>query len=167
MSKKPFMTVLAATLALIPAIALPMGSRPDDSRTFYFDGSQFREEAVPDQPAIATSIGQYPYLLGAVGSGRASPLPAGTGALAGLCFIQQSGGKLGSRPSFLPRPDMPVTVRGAGTSKETRCNERGFFSLALPPGRYDVSSGADSRSVTIEQDKTTLTPLRGGKRMVD
>ena len=167
MRKRAFIAALAATLTLLPAVALPMGAKPDDSRTYYFDGSQFREGGLPDQLTIATKIGQYPKLLGADGSRQTSPLPDGTGALAGLCFIQQSGGKLGGRPSFLPRPDLPVTVRGAGTTKETRCDERGFFSLALPPGRYDVSSGADTRNVTIEQDKTTLTPLRGGKRMVD
>ena len=134
MRKRAFIAALAATLTL-PAMALPMGKRPDDSHTYYFDGSQFREGASPDQPAIATRTGQYPHLLGAGGSGQASPLPAGTGALAGICFIQQSGGKLGSKPAFLPRPGITVTVRGTDAVREARCDGHGFFSLALPPGR--------------------------------
>ncbi|TWJ32928.1 hypothetical protein [Geobacter argillaceus] len=166
MHKRALIAALVASLT-IPAAGLPMGSRPDDSRTMYFDGSAFREESRVGQPAIATRIGHYPKLLQEGSPGKTRPLPPETGALAGICYIQQSGGKLGSHPAFLPRPDMPVTVRGAGVEKETRCDGNGFFTLALPPGRYEVRSGADSGTVTIEPDKTTLIPLRGGKRMVD
>lgn len=158
---------LIASLTIIPAVGLPMGSRPDDSRTMHFDGSAFREEGAVGQPAIATRIGHFPQLFQEGSPREAPPLPPGTGALAGICYIQQSGGKLGSHPTFRPRPAMPVTVRGSGVEKETRCDGNGFFSLALPPGRYEVRSGADSGTVTIEPDKTTLIPLRGGKRMVD
>lgn len=166
MHKRALIAALVASLTTLPAVGLPMGSRPDDSRTMHFDGSVFREGSTVGS-AIATRIGHYPQLLQEGSPGEARPLPPGTGALAGICYIQQSGGKLGSHPSFLPRPDMPVTVRGAGAEKETRCDGNGFFSLALPPGRYEVHSGADSGTVTIELDKTTLIPLRGGKRMVD
>ncbi len=166
MHKRAIIAALVASL-IIPTAGLSMGSRPDDSRTMYFDGSAFREENTEGQPAIATRIGHYPRLLRDGTSREAVPLPSGTGALAGICYIQQSGGKLGSHPAFLPRPDILVTVRGAGGEKETRCDGNGFFSMALPPGRYEVRSGADSSTVTIEPDKTTLVPLRGGKRMVD
>jgi hypothetical protein len=166
MHKRALIAALVASL-ISPAVGLPMGSRPDDSRTMYFDGSAFREGSVVGQPTIATRIGHYPQLLQEGSPGEARTLPSGTGALAGICHIQQSGGKLGSHPTFLPRPHMPVTVRGTGVEKETRCDANGFFTLALPPGRYEVRSGADSGTVTIEPDKTTLIPLRGGKRMVD
>ena len=167
MHKKAIIAALVAILTTLPAVGLPMGSRPVDSRTMYFDGSVFREGKTAGQPAIATRIGHYPQLLQDGSSREAVPLPSGTGALAGICYIQQSGSKLGSHPAFLPRPGMPVNVSGTGVEREARCDEHGFFSLALPAGRYNVRSGADSRAVTIEQDKTTLIPLRGGKRMVD
>ncbi len=167
MRKSVLLATLTATLAAVPTVGLPMGSRPDDGRTMYFDGSAFREGTGAGRPAIATRIGRYPRLLQDGPSGEAAPLPAGTGAVAGICYIQQSGGKLGTRPAILPRPGIQVTVRGTGIEMQTSCDGQGFFSLALPPGRYEVSSGADSRPVTIEPDKTTLTPLRGGKRMVD
>lgn len=166
MHKRTIIAALVASLT-IPAAGLPMGSRPDDSRTMHFDGSAFREGNIVGQPAVATRIGHFPQLLQEGSPREIRPLPPGTGALAGICYIQQSGGKLGSHPTFLPRSDMPVTVRGAGVEKETRCDGNGFFSLALPPGRYEVRSSADSGTVTIELDKTTLIPLRGGKRMVD
>lgn len=166
MHKRTTIAALVASL-IIPAAGLPMGSRPDDSRTMHFDGSAFREGNIVGQPAVATRIGHYPQLLQEGSPREIRPLPPGTGALAGICYIQQSGGKLGSHPTFLPRSDMPVTVRGAGVEKEIHCDGNGFFSLALPPGRYEVRSGAYSGTVTIELDKTTLIPLRGGKRMVD
>lgn len=167
MHKRAIIAALVASLTTLPAVGLPMGSRPDDSRTMHFDGSAFQEGSVAGQPAITSRIGHYPQLLHEGSSKEVRALPPGTGALAGICYIQQSGGKLGSHPTFLPRSDMPVTVRGAGVEKETRCDGNGFFSLALPPGRYEVRSGADARNVTVELDKTTLIPLRGGKRMVD
>lgn len=167
MRKRALLAALIAILTAVPTTALPMGARPDDGRTYYFDGSQFREEGTAGQPAIATRTGYYPKLLAAGASGTSIPLPAGTGALAGICYLQQSGGKLRNASGSIPLAGPPVTVRGAGIDRESRCDEQGFFSLALPPGRYEVRGGADARSVTVESDKTTLTTLRGGKRMVD
>ena len=167
MRKRALFAALIAILTAVPTVGLPMGSRPDDGRTYYFDGSQFREEGTAGQPAIATRTGYYPKLLAGGESKTAIPLPAGTGALAGICYLQQSGGKLRSATGSIPLAGITVTVRGGGIEKESHCDDRGFFVLALPPGRYDVRSGSDTRSVTVESDKTTLTPLRGGKRMVD
>ncbi len=167
MRKRALCAALIATLA-VPAITLPMGSRPDDSRTYYFDGSSFREDRTAGFPAIVTRIGRLPRLFQHGADADAAPLlPPGTGALAGICYIQQSGGKLGSRHAFRPRPGMTITVRGTGLERETRCDGEGFFSVALPPGRYEVAVGTDAKSVAVEQDKTTLVSLRGGKRMVD
>jgi hypothetical protein len=158
--------MLIAILTALPSAGLPMGSRPDDVRIYHFDGSQFRGGNAEGMPAIETRTGRYPLLL-QNDTGVATPLPAGTGALAGICYLQQGGGKLGSHPDLMLRPGIQVTVRGAGVEMRTSCDSRGFFSQALPPGRYEVSSGADTRVISIEADKTTLTPLRGGKRMVD
>ena len=166
MCKRAFIAALAATL-ILPAIALPMGAKPDDSRTYYFDGSSFREGKPPGLPAIETRIGYYPRTLAGDGISPLRPLPAGTGALAGICYLQQAGGKLGNAPQGHALAGILVTVRGGDIEREISCDDRGFFSLALPPGRYEVRSGADSRAVTVEPEKTTLAPLRGGKRMVD
>jgi len=132
--------------------------------SYIFDGSSFREAR--GAGAILVKDGMLPQTAGA-GDVREDPLPAGTGAVAVLCYRQSSGGKLKSHAAAAPMPGIAVTVRGSGLILATRTNAGGYAILALPPGSYEVSIFGFTKRVVVDSGKTVLTSIRGSKRMVD
>jgi hypothetical protein len=133
-------------------------------RSYLFDGSAFVESRA--EGAILVRDGLLPVLSGE-GSPREDPLPAGTGALAVLCYRQSSGGKLGRYPRIIPVPGTAVVVHGTGFTLAARADAGGYVILALAPGRYELKVFGHSKPVVVEPGKTALVPIRGGKRMVD
>lgn len=135
---------------------------------FHFDGRAFiAGQSSDNTPFVAVRTGARPVVVTAGTQIVAVDLASGTGALAGICYIQSSGGKLAHGPAYLPCPRMPVRISAGGrVAATTETDEQGYFLATLAPGRYRVGDGAGVE-VTVENGTTTLVPLRAGKKMVD
>jgi hypothetical protein len=164
-------TVFLTAVALM-VICLTAGAaskRPGSQWDFFhFDGHAFVAGRPADGGrAIAVSDGRQPVLWKPGGELKSVPLAPGTGALAGICYIQSAGGKLGGGPNYLPGAHLEVQVSREGQVVMTiQTDEEGYFQVALAPGRYQVGTKR-LIDVTVEQGTTKLVPLRVGKRMVD
>jgi hypothetical protein len=144
--------------------------RPGAAWNFYhFDGHGFVAGPSADgSPFLAVRDGAVPVVLSRMAKIEAVALPAETGALAGICYIQSSGGKLAGGHGNLPCPGMELTLSsGSTTLQHTKTDGSGYFVALLPGGVYRVSSGVFAAEATVENGTTTLVPLRTGKRMVD
>ncbi len=95
-------------------------------------------------------------------------LPAKVGAVAGICYLQASGGKLADRSGIAPYADEQVTIK---SHKEgvyvTRTDENGQFVETLYPGEYQLLCRGVGVTAEVKEGQTTLVGIRGGKRMVD
>lgn len=159
-----FFTALAAT---VQAAA----KRPTELWSYYhFDGIGFKAGTSPDgKPSVAVREGSRPVLLQSANSTTDSiALPDGTGAISGLCYIQSSGGKLGSSAGYIPCQRVPLVVSSGGKQLVTvQTDENGYFVVVLAAGTYQIGSGAFTAEIPVERGITSLVPLRAGKRMVD
>jgi hypothetical protein len=133
-------------------------------RSFLFEGGSFREAR--GAGAILVRDGMLPAVA-EEGAAPEDPLPAGTGAVALLCYRQSSGGKLKSHAAAQPMAGVVVSVRGAGFSLAARTGASGYLILALPAGSYQFKVAGFTKQVVIDLGKTALISIRGGKRMVD
>lgn len=171
MSKTIFLSLTLLFCAAIFTTAYAAASRPDAVWNYYhFDGSAF----IPGPAAggnvfIAVRERLLPVVLTApTANSKQTPLPVGTGVIAGICYLQTSGGKLGGGGSFIPCQRVPLTIFSAGKPFITvETDDNGYFVVVLPAGSYSIGGEPFSATVTVERGITTLAPLRAGKRMVD
>ena len=161
--------LVGMAVACMCMTAAAAAKRQADRWSFYhFDGNRF----VAGQPGdgatfVAVRDGVRPVVVRQPAKIVAIRLAADTGAVAGICYIQSSGGKLTQGPAYLPCPRMPVRIStGDRVVATAETDEQGYFLATLAPGRYRVGDGAGVE-VTVENGTTTLVPLRVGKRMVD
>jgi hypothetical protein len=97
-----------------------------------------------------------------------SALPDGTGVIAGICYLQSSGGKLGGSSGFAPYSHVPLLISSGGKQfVKVQTDDHGYFIAVLPAGVYSVGNAPSTAEITVERGVTTLVPLRAGKRMVD
>lgn len=160
--------LVALTVALTCLTAHAFGKRPVELWTFfYYDGNAFvAGRPAPLSPFVAVRDGFIPVVETRVERIQAVKLPEGTGALAGICYVQSYGGKLKPAGGYHPVPMLAVPISADEkpvTTTETDGN--GFFVATLPAGTYRV--GREGVEVKIESGTTRLLPLRVGKRMVD
>jgi hypothetical protein len=159
-------------IAIIPFIVscVPAGTSP--WRPYFFNGNEFQPSVAGTAQKLWLRKGYLPRLdepgTYAVDTGK---LPPGTGAVAGICYLQTSGGKLGNNTdntTVKPYPDEQVVIknRQEGISV-TRTDEAGYFIEALFPGDYELLCRGAAKPITVIKGETTLVPLRGGKRMAD
>jgi len=155
-----FLTISAPASAAV--------SRPADVWNFYhFDGIAFTPGPAVDGSAF---LAVKEKLLPVVLTAQTAPLeqtvlPAGSGAIAGICYLQSSGGKLGGGGGYKPYPRLPLIISTEGKEFVTvQTDTYGYFVVVLPAGIYSVGGGP---SITVERGIATLVPLRIGKRMVD
>lgn len=164
------LTAFLAFTALCTA-ASAAGKRPADAWIYYhFDGSSFvAGPADEGSPFVAIQEKMRPVFLSTQTAHiDQTPLPDGTGVIAGICYIQSSGGKLTTASSFVPYPRVPLLIATGGKEFVTvLTNDHGYFMAVLPAGIYSVGSGPFTAEITVERGITTLVPLRAGKRMVD
>lgn len=165
-----FLLVFLACTALCAA-AVAAGKRPVEAWSYYhFDGSAFSAGPALDGSAfVAVRDNVRPVILTSPAA-QITPavLPAGSGVLAGICYRQSSGGKLGNTGGFTPYPGVPLLISSGGTQFVTvQTDDHGYFLAVLPVGTYSVNSGHFTAEITVERGRTTLIPLRTGKRMVD
>ena len=165
-------TLILAVLAviIICASVSAASKRPAAAWNYYhFDGRAFVAGPPADErPFLAMRDRVIPVVLNSKAGIEAIALPPDNGALAGICYIQSSGGKLEGGSSYIPTPGITVTILSGGTVVlRTQTDGSGYFVALLPAGDYRVSSGAFAAEATLENGTTTLVPLRAGKRMVD
>lgn len=160
---------LAGTLLSSPISAA--SKRPADVWNYYhFDGAAFVPgPATAGAAFVAVREKVQPIVLTAEAAEiEQVVLPDGSGAIVGICYLQSSGGKLGSGRAFKPCPRIPLLISSAGKQFVTvQSDDHGYFVVVLPAGTYSVSNGPFSAELTVERGITTLVPLRAGKRMVD
>ena len=165
-------TLLLAVLAvIIMCVAVSAAARRQGTvwNYYHFDGHAFAAGQPDDNsPFLAVQDRAVPVVLTRAAQIEATPLPPDKGALAGICYIQSSGGKLAGGPGYSPCPAIPLTISsGTTVVVHTETDRSGYFIALLSAGVYRISSGAFAREVTVEVGKTTLGALQTGKRMVD
>ncbi len=161
------MLLLALSVMLFSFDASALARRPAGQWAyFHFEGGQF----VPGKPEagifVAVQDGVVPMVETSEVKLMAKKLPVGTGALAGICYVQSYGGKLKPAGGYHPVPMQEVQIStGDRPILTVQTDGNGFFATALPTGIYRV--GKQGVEVKIESGTTRLLPLRVGKRMVD
>lgn len=138
-------------------------------KPYTFDGKSFSQSEETNSGTIWLRSGHFPSLSAiAPGSVRSDRLSPKTGAVAGICYLQTSGGKLAGQKSFTPYPNEQISLKSKMHGVfVTRTDNNGNFAEQLPAGEYELSCRGGRAMITIQQGETTLTPLRGGKRMAD
>jgi len=163
--------ILAGLAVIVMCVATSAASRRPgvDWNYYHFDGRGF----VAGQPAdggpfLAVRDQVLPLVLTRATRIEAMALPENKGALAGICYIQSSGGKLAGGRAYAPCPRAPITIFSGNTLvTSVLSDENGYFVAILAPGNYRINSGGFAAETTVENGTTVLVPLRAGKRMVD
>lgn len=158
-----------ALLLMLSPLIFSCSSNATAWTPYLFTGTGFQPSMDAPSKALWIRPGFFPY------SGQDSPqaaanikLPKGTGAVAGICYLQTSGGKIANQNMITPLPDEQITMKLIGEGVfVTRTDERGYFTDALYPGDYEFYCRGMKVTGTIRQGETTLIPIRGGKRMAD
>ena len=158
-----FFLLLGGFLSIAPAAV--HGDATQQWRSYAFAGGQFRE--VPPPGEIQLRDGYLPFRSYSGLPLREERLPEGTGGIAGICYLQVTGGKLRSAAGSFPLAGEVIEIRGNNLTMAVRADEAGYFLVALPPAAYELRWRNFTRKVTVAKGKTTLVALRGGKRMVD
>ena len=165
-------TLILTGLALIVmCVAVSAASkRPAAAWNYlHFDGRGFVAGQPPDGgPFLAVRDHVLPVVISRAVKIEAVSLPKNKGAIAGICYIQSSGGKLAGGRGIVPCPRTPITISSGNTVvTSVQSDENGYFVAILASGSYRIGSGALAAEVTVENGTTLLVPLRAGKRMVD
>jgi len=158
------------TLLFMCVAVSGLSRRPDTVWNYYhFDGQSFAAGLpADDAPYLAVRDGFKPVVLKRSGAAVAAPLQNNTGALAGICFIQSSGGKIAGARGYLPCTGTTIDFfSGTTLVQSSRTDDAGYFMALLPTGRYRITNGAFNVEASVEAGTTVLVPLRAGKRMVD
>jgi len=136
---------------------------------YTFNGVEFVNQKITGLPSIWVRDNYYPRTGEpekiTADTGKLSP---GSGAVAGVCYIHSSGGKLADRSGFEPLADEQITIRNARYGVSViRSDSAGFFTEELFPEIYELFCRGAKTEVIVREGKTVLTFIRGGKRMVD
>jgi hypothetical protein len=156
-------------LLLFPLTFSCAGTNSSPWKAYTFDGTNFSPSTESFSRAIWLLSGHFPSTTEpTTGAARLERLPPGTGAVAGICYLQTSGGKIFGQNSFSPYPNEQITFKSkaAGVSV-TRTDKKGYFAETLSAGDYELFCRGVRTDFTINQGETTLVPMRCGKRMAD
>ena len=160
---------LLAVIVMCTAVSAAARRQGGAWNYYHFDGHGFvAGPPADDSPFLAVRDRALPVVL--TGTTRLEPtaLPADKGALAGICHIRSSGGKLAGGSGYAPSPGITISIFSGDTVVlRTLTDEHGYFVALLAAGVYRISSGAFAADVTVEAGRTTLAALQTGKRMVD
>jgi len=171
MSKALLLLLVLLSCTAIPATASAAANRPADAWNYYhFDGIAFTPGPTADGSAfVAVREKVRPVVLTTQPTAVVQiALPDGSGVIAGICYLQSSGGKLGGGSGYQPYSRVPLLISSGGKEFVTvQTDDHGYFVVVLPAGTYSVGSGPFTAEITVERGITTLVPLRAGKRMVD
>lgn len=171
MSKAIHLLLILLICVVLPAAAAAAGKRPAEAWNYYhFDGNAFTSGPAAEGSAfVAVQERVRPVVMTSLTTLLEQiTLPDGEGVIAGICYLQSTGGKLGGGSGFKPYPRVPLLISSGGKQLVTvQTDDNGYFVVVLPAGTYSVGSGPFTAEITVERGITTLVPLRAGKRMVD
>lgn len=157
--------------AMMCTTASAAAKRPADVWGYYhFDGVGFKAGPATDGSAfIAVRERVQPVvLLNQSSNIEPIALPEDSGVIAGICYFQSFGGKLGDSGGYTPCPRVPLLISSGGKQLVTiQTDEHGYFVAVLAAGKYTIGSGPFTAEISVDSGITTLVPLRAGKRMVD
>lgn len=162
-------TSRATLLLLLTPLLISCSSNATPWTPYRLSEAGFHPSTDVTSKALWVRPGFFPY------SGQDPPqaadsskLPKGTGAVAGICYLQTSGGKIANQQLITPLPDEQITMklRGEGVFV-TRTDANGYFTDALHPGDYEFYCRGAKVAGRIRLGETTLIPIRGWKRMAD
>jgi len=169
--KRGMTLFLAGVFVTALCVAAQAASRrpPGGLVYYHFDGQGF----IAGKPAgeslcIAVGSRLMPVIQSGASKIEATALPSDKGAIAGICYIQNSGGKLAGVSGYSPCRRMPLRITGSEENTTTvMTDENGYFVALLEAGVYHIGDAPLAVEVRVEEGQTTLVPLRAGKRMVD
>ena len=171
MPKAILLLLIILVCTALPATIFAAGKRQTNTWNYYhFDGNAFIAGPAADGSAfVAVREKIQPVVVTAKSSqSEQIALPDGAGVIAGICYIQSSGGKLASGSGFIPCSRVPLQISSGGKQLVTvQTDDQGYFVVVLPAGTYSVGNGPIAAEIVVERGITTLAPLRAGKRMVD
>ena len=171
MSRAIQFLLLFLLCAALPVSASATGNRPVGVWNYYhFDGISFIPgPAIGGSAFVAVREKVRPVVLTAPSADiEQTALPDEAGVIAGICYLQSSGGKLGGGSGFVPYPRVPLLISSGGKQYVTvQTDDHGYFVVVLPAGTYSIGSEPFTAEIAVERGITTLVPLRAGKRMVD
>ena len=156
-------------LLIFPLIFSCAGGNSSTWKPYTFDGASFSPADDNLPKSIWLRSGHFPLTSEPpAGADSSDRLPPGTGAVAGICYQQTSGGKLYKQNAVTPYPDEQITFksRTEGVSV-TRTDNNGYFIEYLTAGNYELFCRGVRAEFSVKQGETTLVPIRGGKRMAD
>ena len=165
-------TLLLAVLAvIIMCVAVSAAAKRPGStwNYYYFDGRGFvAGQPADNSPFLAVRDRVLPVVLTRAARIEAVALPSDKGALAGICYIQSSGGKLASGRGYAPCAGITVSIFSGDTLVlRTQTDENGYFIALLAAGVYRINNGTFAAEATLESRMTVLVPLLAGRRMID
>ncbi len=104
---------------------------------YVFDGINLSPADNTSSNAIWVQNGYLPTTSKPTSNSLSSVrLPPGTGAVAGICYVQISGGKISRHNSFTPFPDELITFKSkAGETATAKTDKNGYFTEYLTAGR--------------------------------
>lgn len=156
-------------LLIFPPVFSCAAATPSKWSPYRFDGMNFTESAAGSAVSIWIRKGHFPAASDSPPDPAASEiLPKGTGAVAGICYLQSTGGKISKQNGFIPYAEEQVTFksRSYGVSV-ARTDKNGYFLDYLPKGDYELFCRGARTEFTVREGETTFVPIRGGKRMAD
>jgi hypothetical protein len=156
-------------LLIFPMLSSCAGGNSSPWRAYFFDGTQFSPASGNSPGALWLRSGHFPAAAEpASGTASADRLPPGSGAVAGICYVQTAGGKISPQRSFSPYPDEQITLKNKNAGIfVTRTGKDGYFAEHLVPGTYELFCRGARTEFRVTQGETTLVPIQGGKRMAD
>jgi len=161
----------AIACAVMCTTAIAGSKRPTELWGYYhFDGIGFKAGPSVDGSAFIAvrELVQPVVLMNPASNIEPIALPEGSGVIAGICYFQSSGGKLGDSSGYVPCPRVPLLISSGGKQLVTvQTDEHGYFTAVLAAGKYTIGSGPFTAEITVDRGITSLVPLRAGKRMVD
>lgn len=156
-------------LLIFPLIFSCAGGNHSSWAPYSFDGNNLSPANSTSSNAIWVQSGYLPITSNPTFDSMPSDrLPHGTGAVAGICYIQATGGKISRHNSFAPLPDEQITFKGkTGETATSKTDINGYFTEHLTAGDYELFCRGARAEFTVKSGETTLVPVRGGKRMAD
>ncbi|NVN98463.1 MAG: hypothetical protein HXX17_03995 [Geobacteraceae bacterium] len=156
-------------LTALPTIFSCAGITASKWSPYVFDGNRFSIATSNTAAAIWVRNGHLPAASDVQPDPTATPpLPKGTGAVAGICYLQSTGGKSSAQSHFIPYANEQVTFKGKTDGVSVAITDKnGYFLNHLHKGDYELFCRGIKREFTIREGETTFVPIRGGKRMAD
>ena len=163
--------LFAGLIVVVMSVTAFAGAKRQDVawNYYHFNGSSFVAGQPQEGPFVALREGTIPVVLTKPVKTEAVALPSGKGAVAGICYIQSSGGKLGGGGNgYVPASGLQVNIfSGSHVVTTVETDENGYFTAVLNAGNYRIGNPPLTIEVSITRGTTTLASLRTGKRMVD